>query len=278
VKAGAKNLCESPPVGTTDSQKHLTTVALRTYSGQDWSDKLTTSKQSLDNNRIAEFLPMVAKIAQRVVTYLKPPLSFEDLVSAGTIGLVKAARDYDPSRKADFKTYAYIRIKGAILDELRDWSFVPSDINKQINETREQSRRIIEQTGNPPTDEELAEKLGITVDKLYRTFECARVRQFTSIDGFEQENILSIGNTLAAAGTKAPNERIERTELIDKLAEAIQQLPEKQRQVILLYYQQNLTMKQTAEVFGITESRVSQLHASALFNLSAKLREWKNGR
>lgn len=271
MKAGAKNLCESLPVGTTDSQKHLTTVALRTYCGQD--------KQSLDNNRITEFLPMVAKIAQRVITYLKPPLSFEDLVSAGTVGLVKAARDYDPSHKADFKTYAYIRIKGAILDEMRDWSFVPSDVNKQINQTREQSRRITEQTGNPPTDEELAEKLGITVDKLYRTFECARARQFTSIDGHEQENAPSLGNTLAAAGgTKAPNERIERAELIDKLAEAIQQLPEKQRQVILLYYQQNLTMKQTAEVFGITESRVSQLHASALFNLSAKLREWKNGR
>ena len=278
MKAGAKNLCESPPVETTDSQKHLTTVALRTYRGQDWSDKLTTSKQPLDNKRIAEFLPMVAKIAQRVITYLKPPLSFEDLVSAGTVGLVKAARDYDPSHKADFKTYAYIRIKGSILDEMRDWSFVPSDINKQINETREQSRRIIEQTGNPPTDEELAEKLGITADKLYRTFECARARQFISIDGPKQEDAPSPGNTLAAAGTKAPNERIEQAELIDKLAEAIQQLPEKQRQVILLYYQQNLTMKQTAEVFGITESRVSQLHASALFNLSVKLREWKNGR
>jgi RNA polymerase sigma factor for flagellar operon FliA len=90
-----------------DSQKHLKTVAMRTYSDQ--------KRQTVEDEQIAQLLPMVQKIVQRVVTYLKPPLSFEDLVSAGTVGLVKAARDYDPSHQAEFKTYAYIRIRGAIL-------------------------------------------------------------------------------------------------------------------------------------------------------------------
>ena len=251
-----------------DAKKYLKNIALRTYSGQ--------KKTLIKDEQIAELLPMVPKIVQRVITYLKPPLSFEDLVSAGTVGLVKATKDYNPSRKAGFKTYAYIRIKGAILDELREWSFVSPDTNKQIKEVQKLSREITEQTGLTPTDVELAEKLGITIKKLYKTFENARVKHFISIDGL-QEDSLSLSNILESSGTTTPDKQIERAELINKLTEAIQQLPEKQRQVILLYYQQHLTMKQTAEVFNITESRVSQLHTSALFNLSIKLRQWKDG-
>jgi RNA polymerase sigma factor for flagellar operon FliA len=252
-----------------DSQKHLKTVAMRAYSDQ--------KRQSAENKHIAQFLPMVQKIVQRVVTYLKPPLSFEDLVSAGTVGLVKAARNYDASHHAEFKTYAYIRIKGAILDELRGWSFVPANLNRQIRDATQLSQKIAEQTGSMPPDAELAEKLGITVDKLYETFENARAQHFISIDGLG-EDTPALGDILASNNTTTPDEQTERAELIDKLTEAIQQLQEKQRQIILLYYQQHLTMKQVAEVFNITESRVSQLHASALLNLSVKLRQWKDGR
>ncbi len=142
----------SGQVLTRCSKKHLKAVALRTYSGH--------RKQSVENERIVELLPMVHSIAQRVTTYLKPPLSFGDLVSAGTIGLVKAARDFDPSCRAEFKTYAYIRIKGAILDELRGWSFVSVNLHRQIRKAAQFSREIAGRTGAAPTDDELAEKLG----------------------------------------------------------------------------------------------------------------------
>lgn len=265
-----ENISESQLTAVKDSsQRHLKTVALRTYSGQ--------KGRYIENNRITDFLPMVHKIVHRVITYLKPPLSYEDLVSAGTIGLVKAARDYKPSHQAEFKTYAYIRIRGAVLDELRGWSFMPANLNKRIQNARRLSRKIAEQTGSPPTDDELAEKLGIGIDKLYETFENARAQHFVSIDDCG-EDIPALGSTLASANTASSDEQIEQAELIDKLAEAIQQLSEKKRQIILLYYQQHLTMKQIAEVFKITESRVSQLHASALFNLSVKLRQWEDGR
>ena len=265
-----KSISQCRPV--KDSQRHLKIVALRAYSKQQKS-----AKGGVDNEQITQFLPMVPKIVQRVITYLKPPLSFEDLVSAGTLGLIKAARNYDPSHQADFKTYAYIRIKGAVLDELRDFSLLPANLSRQIRKAADYSRRITEQTGVTPTDAKIAQELGITVDKLYKTFENARARHFTSLDGCK-DNTLALSEILASAKTKTPDEHIERAELINKLTEAIRQLPEKQRQVILLYYQQNLTMKQTAEVFEITESRVSQLHASAIFNLSVKLRQWKDGR
>jgi len=252
-----------------DSRKHRNTAALRVYTGQ--------RTQSVKNEQIAEFLPMVHKIAHRVVTYLKPPLSFEDLVSAGTVGLVKAARDFDPSYSAEFKTYAYTKIRGAVLDELRGWSFVPANLNKQIRSALQMAQKIAERTGTAPTDAQLAEKLGITVDKLYETLESARAQHFVSIDA-PGESTPALSDLLMKADTTTPAQQIERAELIDKLTEAIQQLTKRQQQIILLYYQQHLTMKQIAEVFEITEPRISQLHASALFNLSLKLRQWKNGR
>jgi RNA polymerase sigma factor for flagellar operon FliA len=230
----------------------------------------------VDEERVVEFLPMVKKIAQRVVSYLKPPLSFEDLISAGTIGLVKAARDYDPAREAQFKTYAYMKIKGAILDELRSLSLLPPNLNKKIRTAMRVSHRISEETGAAPADEELAAQLGVTLVELRKTFEGARAKYFISLDSFREDDA-GPGNMPAATNAWRPDQKLERTELIDQLAEAIAQLNERQRQTVLLYYQQNLTMKQIAGILKITESRVSQLHASALFNLSVKLRHWKDG-
>jgi RNA polymerase sigma factor for flagellar operon FliA len=252
----------------TDGQEHLKAVALRTYSGQ--------KRQVLNEEQIIQLLPMVRKLAQRAVTYLRAPLSFEDLVSAGTIGLLKAARDYDASHHAGFKTYAYIRIKGAILDELRGLSLLPADLNKQIQNALELIRKFTEQTGTAPTDEQLAEELGITIEELYELFGNARAQRFISIDDNGQERT-ALRDFLPATDTLAPDSQIQQDELIAKLTDAIQQLEPSRRRIILLYYQQDLKMKQIAELMNITESRVSQLHASAIFNLSVRLRQWKDG-
>jgi RNA polymerase sigma factor for flagellar operon FliA len=266
---GAHKADESALGMLKDSRDYLKTTALRAYSGQ--------KAKSIGNEQIAELLPMVPQIAHRVVAYLKPPLSFEDLVSAGTVGLVKAARDFDPSHQAEFKTYAYTKVRGAILDELRSWSFVPANLNRRIRNALQLTRKITEQTGTAPTDAELAEKLGITVDKLYETFENARARHFVSIDAFG-EGTPALLDFLTTADNATPAQQTERAELIDKLTEAIQHLTRRKRQIVLLYYQQHLTMKQIARVLDITEPRVSQLHASALFNLSVELRQFKDGR
>ncbi len=254
---------------TEDANDHLKASAKRTYTLQ--------QQCRIENDQIMQLIPMVHKIVQRVVIYLKPPLTYEDLISAGTVGLVKAAHDYDPSQQAEFTTYAYIRIRGAVLDELRGWSFVPANVDKQIRETIQVSLEITEKTGSTPSDDELAEKLNITIEKLYKTFQNARAKKFLSIDN-SKEDSQALSNFLASANTTTPDQQLERKELVDRLAKAIQQLNERQRQVILLYYQEELTMKQIAEVFNITEPRVSQLHANAIFNLSLKLRQFKNGR
>jgi RNA polymerase sigma factor for flagellar operon FliA len=252
-----------------ENSDHLKAVALRTYNGH--------RPSLISDNEILQLLPMVRKIARRAVSYLKPPLSFEDLVSAGTVGLLKAARDFDASHQAEFKTYAYIRIKGAVLDELRRASLLPSGVNRQIRTALELSRKIAEQTGTPPTDEELAERLDIPVKEVYELFESARAQRFASIDALDQEEP-ALGDLLAAADTDTPDRLLEKAELVEELTKAIRKLDERRLQIIILYYHEHLTMKQIADVLEITESRVSQLHASALFSLSARLEQWKDGR
>jgi len=246
---------------------HLKAAAVRAYNGH--------KRSCIGDDEILQLLPMVRKIARRAVSYIKPPLSFEDLVSAGTIGLLKAAKDFDATHQAEFKTYAYIRIKGAVLDELRRASPLPSNVTRQIRVAKEMYHQIVQQTGKAPTDEELAQKLEISVEEITGLFESARAQHFVSIDALEQEEP-ALGNILASADTDAPDNQLNKRELVEQLAKAMQELDERRQQILVLYYQQHLTMKQIAEVLEITESRVCQLHASALFSLSAKLEPWKN--
>ena len=269
----AKNIPQTndPSAGQRqpDNSDHLKAVAVRTYNGH--------KHRRVGDQEVLELLPMVRKIARRAVSYIKPPLSFEDLVSAGTVGLLKAARDFDASHQAEFKTYAYIRIKGAVLDELRRACPLPSGVNRQIRAALETSRKITEQTGSAPTDEELAQKLGIPVEDVYELFESARARHFVSIDALDQEQP-ALGELLASADTETPDRILENAELVEQLTGALRELDERRLQIIILYYHQHLTMRQIAEVLEITESRVSQLHASALFSLAARLEQWKDDR
>jgi len=183
------------------------------------------SRETLEQRWILDHLPLVRHVVSRVTSCLSCGGDVEDLISAGTLGLVKAARAFDPTRHSEFKTYAYIRIRGAVLDELRGRSFVPA----------------------------------------------ARKQNFMSIHGLDDDAPV-LGTFLPPDGQEAPDAQAERRELLDSLAAAIRQLPRRDRLVLLLYYERDLTMKETAEVLGITESRVSQIHASALFKLSMKLR------
>ena len=240
----------------------LKETALRAYRCQ--------QQQSDQHQRIVAYLPMVHKIVHQIIGYLRPALSADDLVSAGTIGLVKAARDFDPSKDAEFKTYAYIRIRGAVIDELRNWSFAPPNLGKQMIKIDQFCRDTIDRTGSAPSDEQIAQHLNVTVERLYKTFEHARAGHFLSIHGLSEQSP-ALGNFLVTDSTDSPQANLERSELTRRLAEEIQQLPKKQRQITILYYNQQLTMKQIAQAMDITESRVSQLHAAAIVQLSAKL-------
>jgi RNA polymerase sigma factor for flagellar operon FliA len=232
------------------------------------------TRQAREDKLILEYLPLVHRVVGQVVSYLQPPMTREDLISAGTIGLVKAARDYDAAHQTEFKTYAYIRVRGAILDELRSWSFAPSNLKKQYDQAQQVLQEMTGQEGEMPSDNDLADRLQMPVEKMYKMFENARTRHFLSIHGLS-DDVPALGESLAAE-SEDPDENLERQELIEKLTRAIQDLPTKQRRIIILYYTRELTMKQIASMMDITESRISQLHAAALTKLAARLKSWKD--
>ena len=242
--------------------------ALRARARQAYADQ---GRELAIEQLILKHLPMVRHIVQRILANVPGRADAEDLISAGTLGLVHAARRFDPARQTEFSTYAYIRIRGAVIDELRQRSFVPTGVHHRIRAIAGAYDAHVAAHGGPPSDEQLSERAGMSLSRLYRTLEEARNQQFLSIYGLTEERS-ALPSFLPPAKTPLPHEQMERAELLEKLASAIQQLPEKQRRVIVLYYDRDLTMKEAAAVLNVTESRVSQLHASALFKLSMKLR------
>ena len=180
--------------------------ALKAYSNQ--------TRQAREDKLILEYLPLVHRVVGQVVSYLQPPMTREDLVSAGTIGLVKAARDYDAAHQTEFKTYAYIRVRGAILDELRSWSFAPANWKKQYDQAQQVLQEMTGQEGEMPSDADLADRLQMPVEKMYKMFENARARHFLSIHGLSDETP-ALGESLAAE-TEDPDDNLERQELIEQ--------------------------------------------------------------
>jgi len=228
------------------------------------------SREQAEEELILRFLPLVRHIVHRVAGQVSYHHDIEDLISAGTLGLVKAARSFDPSRDAEFKTYAYIRVRGAVIDELRGRSFVPSAVHQKIRAIQAAYQQFAAERGRPPSDEELAAKMDMPLAQLYRAMEETRRQHFLSIYGLSDDSP-AFGALVPQDGEPDPEHQAERREMLENMTEAIQGLPRKQRLVLLLYYERDLTMKETAKVLGLTESRVSQLHASALFSLSMKL-------
>jgi RNA polymerase sigma factor for flagellar operon FliA len=260
----------APPAPVYEKVAAHAKRALKAYSSE--------QKKINEECLILDFLPLVHRLTQNIAGYLgNASLSYEDLISAGTMGLVKAARDFDPSRDVEFKTYAYIRVKGAIIDELRSWTFTPTNVAKNIEQVNSVIRQFIDQTGSTPSDEEIAARLDLPVEKLYRIFEQARSQHFLSIHSLTDTGP-ALADCLVDSSSDDPGRDLEKAELVEQLAIAIQTLPQSQRHVITLYYQREITMKEIAAVLDVTESRVSQLHSSALVRLSASLRQWRNER
>jgi RNA polymerase sigma factor for flagellar operon FliA len=236
--------------------------AMQAYAAQ--------SRALLEERWILDYLPLVKHIVNKVMVHARGKAELEDLISAGTVGLVKAARSFDPAREVEFKTYAYIRIRGAIIDELRRSSFVPSNVHQELRRIEETYRRLSAKTGCPPSDDQLAREAKLSLEKLYKTLQEGRNQHFLSIHGLSEDKV-ALQGLVPPDQEPGPDQQAERKEMLQVLTDALMDLSERDRHVLLLYYERDLTMKETAQVLGVTESRVSQLHASALFKLSMKL-------
>ncbi len=255
----------TPDIAEETTPRHLRARASAAYAEQ--------SRASLEERWILDHLPLVRHVVNKVTGSTGYRGDVDDLISAGTLGLVKAARAFDPGRDSEFKTYAYIRVRGAVIDELRSRSFVPSSVHGQVRAVRRAYEALAAETGRAPCDDELAARAGITTAQLYRTLQEARKQQFLSIHGLDDDEDAALGGFLPPDAAPGPDARAERKEALARLADAVGALPERERLVLLLYYERDLTMREAAEVLGITESRVSQIHAAALFKLSMRLKE-----
>jgi RNA polymerase sigma factor for flagellar operon FliA len=224
-----------------------------------------------------EYAPLVKYIANRVAMRLPPHIEVADLINAGILGLIDAVEKFDPSKEVKFKTYAEIRIRGAILDELRSMDWIPRSIRKVINKLMSAYHELEQQLGRPARDEEMAEQLGLQMDDFYRLLKQSAGVPLISLDVVmdpedKRRDILSCivdPKSSNAFGVLGLNE------VKDSVARAIEDLPEKEREVISLYYYDELTMKEIGEVLDLTESRVSQIHTKAILRLRVRISNLK---
>ena len=240
-------------------------------------DSMTKGDFSGKDRLIVEYAPLVRYIANRIAMRLPPHIDVDDLVNSGILGLIDAIEKFDPSREVKFKTYAEIRIKGAILDELRAMDWIPRSIRKVINRLVEAYHDLEQQFGRPAEDEEVAEQLGLKMEEFYGLLKQSAGVPLISLDVLidydeKKRNILSC---LVDPKSEDAFGVLGLSEVKDAVAKAIEDLPEKEKQVISLYYYDELTMKEIGKVLDLTESRVSQIHTKAILRLRVRVKGFK---
>ncbi len=226
---------------------------------------------------ITEYAPLVKYIAHRIAMRLPPHVEVDDLINTGILGLIDAIEKFDPSKEVKFKTYAEIRIKGAILDELRAMDWIPRSIRKVINKLIDAYHELEQRLGRPAEDEEIAEELGLRMEEFYQLLKQAAGVPLISLDGLvdHEEKRRSLLSCLEDHKSVNGFGILGLNELKDTIANAIEDLPEKERQVISLYYYDELTMKEIGKVLDLTESRVSQIHTKAVLRLRVRINNIK---
>jgi RNA polymerase sigma factor FliA len=224
---------------------------------------------------ILDYAPTIKYIAQRIASRLPSHIGLDDLINAGVIGLIDAITKYDPSRDNTFKTYAEFRIRGAMLDELRNLDWAPRSV-RQKERAIERAYETLERTlGRSGRDEEVAELLGIDIEEFYEWLSQVRGVSLLSLEvpGLRTTDgeTLKALDLVATDAAQGPAQLVQTHHLKELIAEAIDDLPHQEKVVISLYYYEELTMKEIGKVLEITESRVSQIHTKSIFHLRSKL-------
>ncbi len=244
-------------------------------------EKAQTLNLQKRNELILKYAPLIKYVAGRLAMRLPPNVDVNDLISAGVMGLIDALNRYDPKRNIQFKTFAEFRIRGAMLDELRSLDWVPRSVRKKATLLEKTYAELEQKLGRPAEDDEVAEALGISLDEFYRMLEETKGISFVDIETIRRKipdlNEDDIFDLIVDPNQKDPFEDTKLRELRDILAQAITELPEKEKLVVSLYYYEGLTMREIGEILGYTESRISQLHSKAIARLRAKIRDQLEG-
>ena len=215
-------------------------------------------------------LSQVKFIAERMIAKLPPSVDIDDLYGAGVLGLLDAVEKYDPSRGVLFKTYAEMRVRGAMLDSLRDLDWAPRSIRRRAREVEAAYAQIEREQGRAAADDEVAALLGISVREFHALLGELRGLTITTLDHEDDEHNLH-ARQIPDEPSRTPAALYEQNEMRAILTAAIERLPERERQVVALYYVEELTMKEIGAALGVTESRVSQIRTQSVMRLRAAL-------
>lgn len=221
---------------------------------------------------VQEHAPLVKRIAYHLISRLPPSVQVDDLIQAGMLGLLEAVRHYDQSQGASFETYAGIRIRGAMLDELRRYDWTPRSVHRKAREVAEAMRAIEAKTGRDARDAEVAEHLHLTLTEYHQILQDALSCRIFSI-----EELMEAGDSVfdeCADHEASPVERLTKAGFTKALADAISSLPERERLVISLYYEEGLNLRESGAVLGVSESRVCQIQSQAMLRLRARMHDW----
>ncbi len=238
-----------------------------------WEDYARLKTTELREKLILEYAPLVKVVAGRLSMYLGYNVEYEDLVSSGVFGLIDAIDKFDINKEVKFETYASLRIRGAILDQIRKMDWIPRTIRQRQRQIENAMKELEQKYGRPATDEEIARHIGITDDEFLEWQNQAKAENVISLNEYiEQGNDISLDKSSGtSAAYEAPERVVEISELKQVLGEALELLTEKEKKVILLYYYEELTLKEISQVLEVTESRVSQLHTKALQKMKTKM-------
>lgn len=231
-----------------------------------------TKAQDLREKIILEYAPLVKAVAGRLSMYLGYNVEYDDLVGYGVLGLIDAIDKFDTSKEVKFETYASLRIRGAILDQIRKMDWIPRTIRQKQKKIDVVLKEVEQRCGRQATEEELAEGLGISSQELCEWQSQMKITNVVSLNEFlEQGSEIANERGKVSRDFERPEDVYEQNELKEVLTEALELLTEKEKKVILLYYYDELTLKEISLILEVSESRVSQLHTRALQKMKTKM-------
>jgi RNA polymerase sigma factor for flagellar operon FliA len=233
-----------------------------------------------ENALVEQYLPLVRSAVARLGMTLPDHVDHDDLHSAGLVGLLQALRNYDPACNTSFEGYARVRIRGAMLDELRRMDWVPRTVHEKARKIQDVLSQLEQKLGQTPTEAQMAKALNLSVTEYNELLDQIRPAAFVCLDsaccsdGAETGNLYEV---VADPTETGPVEEVSRRELKEVILKRLKQLPEMQRKVLALYYGEDLHLREIAEVFGLTESRICQIHSQAILAIRAYLQRYEAG-
>jgi RNA polymerase sigma factor for flagellar operon FliA len=230
---------------------------------------------------IKQYAPLVKYVAGKVAVGMPHNVEFDDLVGYGVFGLLDAIDKFDPGKNVKFKTYAVTRIRGAIFDELRSIDWVPRSVRQKTREVEDAIGNLEAQLGRTATDQEIAKSLNMNEDEFLKTMMKISGTSILSLNDVwfssDENDKVSIGDSIESPASLNPDVIVEKNEIRRVIIDSINELPDKEKKILVLYYYEDLTLKEIGQVLQVTESRVSQLHTKAILRLRSKLTNIRKG-